>query len=83
MRETFSLNVKVTIRCSCPLLIPDSRLNWSEYLAMVQIRSANTLMKKGALVLSSKGFFVKGNSLEDGELEHAASWAKEIIKNNK
>ena len=38
--------------------------------------------KGGTLILSPEGFFVKGREgpLKEGELEHAASWAKEIAK---
>ncbi len=38
--------------------------------------------KGGTLILSPEGFFVKGTEgpLKEGELEHAASWAKEIAK---
>jgi len=42
---------------------------------------ADSLKRKGAtLVASPEAFFVKGKegSLKDGELERAASWAKEI-----
>jgi len=46
-------------------------------------RIADILTKKGALILSSEGFFVKGkeDSLKEGELERAAGWAREILKN--
>ena len=38
--------------------------------------------KVGTLILSPEGFFVKGKEgpLKEGELERAASWAKEIAK---
>ena len=38
--------------------------------------------KGGTLILSPEGFFVKGKEgpLKEGELERAASWAKEIAK---
>ncbi|MCX5999053.1 MAG: flavodoxin family protein [Chloroflexi bacterium] len=44
-------------------------------------RIAGSLKGKGALLLSSEGFFVKGKSapLKEGELERAAAWAKEIV----
>ena len=44
---------------------------------------AGSLKKNGAiLVAPPKAFFVKGikGPLEDGEIEHAADWAKEISK---
>jgi flavodoxin len=46
-------------------------------------RIADSLTKKGALVLSSAGFFVTGkeSSLKEGELERAAAWARETLKN--
>ena len=46
-------------------------------------RIADSLKKKGGtLILSPEGFFVKGKEgpLKEGELERAASWAKEIVK---
>jgi len=41
--------------------------------------------KGGTLILSPEGFFVKGKEgpLKEGELERAASWAKEIIQSKK
>ena len=47
---------------------------------------ADSLKKKGGtLILSPEGFFVKGKEgpLKEGELERAASWAKEIVKSKK
>ena len=44
---------------------------------------AKKLKKKGGeLVIPPEGFFVKGSEgpLKDGELERAASWAKQIIE---
>jgi flavodoxin I len=44
---------------------------------------ADSLKRKGGtLILSPQGFFVRGKEgpLKDGELERAASWAKEIVK---
>jgi len=49
-------------------------------------RIASILKRKGStLVVSPKGFFVKGTKgpLKEGELERAASWAKEIVKSKK
>ena len=46
-------------------------------------RIANSLKKKGGiLVTSPEGFFVKGREgpLKEGEIERAASWAKEILR---
>ncbi|MDP2932444.1 MAG: flavodoxin family protein [Chloroflexota bacterium] len=44
---------------------------------------ADSLKRNGGNLLASPGaFFVKGKEgpLKEGELEHAASWAKEILK---
>ena len=49
-------------------------------------RIADSLKKKGGtLILSPEGFFVKGKEgpLKEGELERAATWAKEIVKSKK
>ncbi|GAG91317.1 unnamed protein product, partial [marine sediment metagenome] len=49
-------------------------------------RIASSLKRKGAtLVVSPEGFFVKGGKgpLKEGEIERAASWAKEIVKSKK
>lgn len=49
-------------------------------------RIASILKRKGAtLVVLPKGFFVKSTKgpLKEGEVEHAASWAKEIVKSKK
>ena len=42
---------------------------------------AGILKKKGALVISSEGFFVnnKNNSLKEGELERVINWAKDLL----
>ena len=39
--------------------------------------------KGGTLILSPEGFFVKGTEgpLKEGELDRAASWAREILQN--
>ena len=44
--------------------------------------ASNLKGKGGSLVASPEGFFVKGTEgpLKEGELEHAASWAKEVAK---
>ncbi len=46
---------------------------------------ADSLRRKGALILASEGFFVRGkeDSLKEGELERATSWAKEIVPRKK
>lgn len=49
-------------------------------------RIAGRLKRKGgALIASPEGFFVKGGKgpLKEGELERAASWAKEFTKGEK
>ena len=49
-------------------------------------RIANALKKKGGnLLVSPEGFFVKDKEgpLKEGELERAASWAKEIVESKK
>ena len=46
-------------------------------------RITNAFKKKGGnLAVTPEGFFVKGKEgpLKEGELERAASWAKEIAK---
>ncbi len=46
-------------------------------------RIAGSLKRKGGtLIVPPEGFFVKGTKgpLKEGEVEHAASWAKEIVK---
>jgi len=37
------------------------------------------------LIIPPEGFFVEGveGPLKEGEIEHAASWAKEIVKGKK
>ena len=47
---------------------------------------SNRLKKKGGeLIISPEGFFVEGveGPLKEGEIERAASWAKEIVKGKK
>jgi len=47
---------------------------------------AKSLKKRGSiLILSPEGFFVKSTEdpLKEGELERAASWAKELVKSKK
>ena len=47
---------------------------------------ANVLKKKGGnLVVPARGFLVKGKEgpLKEGELERAASWAKEVVESKK
>lgn len=49
-------------------------------------RIASSLKRKGGtLIVSPEGFFVKGTKgpLKEGEVEHAASWAKVIVKSKK
>ena len=60
--------------------IPTKLVGVFGYAAGKIARSLKT--KGGTLILSPEGFFVKGTEgpLKEGELEHAASWAKEIAK---
>ena len=63
----------------------DTRISarWVRTFGYAAGRIAGRLKRKGdILVLSPEGFFVKGTKgpLKEGELERAASWAKEIIK---
>jgi len=49
-------------------------------------RIADSLKRNGGtLIAPPEGFFVKGTkgSLKEGEVERAASWAKEIVKSKK
>jgi len=49
-------------------------------------RIADSLKRNGrTLIASPEGFFVKGKEgpLKEGEVEHAAGWAKEIVKSKK
>jgi flavodoxin len=47
--------------------------------------ASNLKGKRGALVASPQGFFVKGTKgpLKEGELERAAGWAKGIVESKK
>ncbi|MFC2009982.1 flavodoxin family protein [Chloroflexota bacterium] len=63
----------------------DTRISarWVKIFGFAAGRIAKNLKKKGGtLILSPEGFFVKGTKgpLKEGELEHAASWAKEVVK---
>ncbi len=63
----------------------DTRLTarWVRIFGYAAGKIAKNLKKKGCtLILSPEGFFVKGTKgpLKEGELERAASWAKEIVK---
>jgi len=63
----------------------DTRLtaNWVKMFGFASEKIANSLKANGGtLVLSPQGFYVKGakGPLKEGELEHAASWAKEVVK---
>ncbi|MFX0203703.1 MAG: flavodoxin family protein [Candidatus Hodarchaeota archaeon] len=66
----------------------DTRLTarWVKIFGFAAGKIARNLKKKGGtLLLSPEGFFVKGSEgpLKEGELERAASWAKEIVKSKK
>ena len=63
----------------------DTRLStrWVGIFGYAAGKIADNLKRKGGtLVAFSEGFFVKGKEgpLKEGELERAASWAKEITK---
>ena len=63
----------------------DTRISarWVRIFGYAAGKIAGHLKRKGGiLVLSPEGFFVKGTKgpLKEGELERAASWAKEIVK---
>jgi flavodoxin I len=66
----------------------DTRLtaNWVKIFGFASGKIANSLKASGGtLIKSPEGFYVirsKG-PLKEGELERAASWAKEVIKNKK
>jgi flavodoxin I len=56
---------------------------WVKVFGYAAGKIARSLEKLGGtLIVSPEGFFVKGKEgpLEEGELERAASWAKEIMK---
>jgi flavodoxin I len=56
---------------------------WVRIFGYAAPRIAGRLKKRGGAVIGSpEGFFVKGTEgpLTEGELERAASWAKEIVK---
>lgn len=66
----------------------DTRLTtrWVRIFGFAAGKIAKSLKKKGGtLILSPEGFFVKKSEgpLKEGELERAASWAKEIVKSKK
>ncbi|MFC1866275.1 flavodoxin family protein [Chloroflexota bacterium] len=62
----------------------DTRLphRWVKIFGFAAGKIANSLEAKGGNLLASEGFFVMGGNgpLEEGELERAASWAKQIVK---
>ena len=62
----------------------DTRLTsrWARIFGFAAGRIAGSLKKKGGtLVLSPEPFYVEGTEgpLREGELERAASWAKEVV----
>ncbi len=64
----------------------DTRIStrWVGIFGYAAGRIAGSLKTKGGtLILSPEGFFVKGTEgpLKEGELERAASWAREILQN--
>jgi len=66
----------------------DTRLSakWVKIFGYASGKIAGSLKAKGGtLILSPEGFFVKGakGPLKEGELERAASWAKEIASSKK
>ncbi len=63
----------------------DTRISarWVRIFGYAAGKIAGHLKRKGGILVSSpEGFFVKGTKgpLKEGELERAASWAKEIVK---
>jgi flavodoxin I len=59
---------------------------WVKIFGFASGKIAGSLKSNGGtLVMSPEGFFVTGTKgpLKEGELERAASWAKEIVKNKK
>jgi len=59
---------------------------WVKVFGFASEKIASSLKAKGGIpVLSPEGFFVIGikGPIIEGELERAASWAKEVIKNKK
>jgi len=66
----------------------DTRLSarWVKIFGFASAKIAGSLKAKGGtLIMSPEGFFVKGakGPLVEGELERAASWAKEIVQGKK
>ena len=66
----------------------DTRLSakWVKIFGYASGKIAGCLKAKGGtLIMSPEGFFVKGakGPLVEGELERAASWAKEIVQGKK
>ena len=66
----------------------DTRLSarWVKIFGFASAKIAGSLKAKGGtLIMSPEGFFVKGTKgpLLEGELERAASWAKEIVQRKK
>jgi len=63
-----------------------STANWVKIFGFASGRIAGNLKAKGGtLILTPEGFFVTDTKgpLKEGELERAASWAKEIVSNKK
>jgi len=66
----------------------DTRLTsrWAAIFGYAAGRIAKSLKKKGGtLIVSPQGFLVTGTEgpLKEGEVERAASWAKEIVETKK
>jgi len=66
----------------------DTRLtaNWVKIFGFASGKIASSLKANGGVpVVSPEGFYVTGTKgpLKEGELERAASWAKEIVSNIK
>ena len=82
---------RVVIECSLKdigVAAFDTRLTakWVKIFGYASEKIAASLKAKGGTpILSPEGFFVTGTKgpLKEGELERAASWAKEIVKNKK
>jgi len=66
----------------------DTRISakWVGIFGYAAGKIASNLKKKGgSLILLPEAFFVKGTEgpLKEGELERAAAWAQEVVKNKK
>ncbi len=61
-------------------------MKWVKIFGYAAGKIARSLKRKGGILISSpEGFFVKGTEgpLNEGELERAASWVKELVKSKR